>query len=124
MIHCGDNRYDYSAPQRIANIHKNFPKLKIQAAHLGGYQQWDDAVDCLKGLENVAFDFSSSLAFLPPEKAAKIIRTYGVENCFYGSDFPMWTHEEELERTFAMGFTEEELHKLLGQNFKEFYGIV
>ena len=124
MIHCGDNRYDYSAPQRIANIHKNFPKLKIQAAHLGGYQQWDDAVDCLKGLENVAFDFSSSLAFLPPEKAAKIIHTYGVENCFYGSDFPMWTHEEELERTFAMGFTEDELHKLLGQNFKEFYGII
>ncbi len=123
MIHCGDNRYDYSDPKRIANIHRNFPKLKIQAAHLGGYQRWDDAVDYLKGLENVAFDFSSSLAFLTPERAAEIIRTYGVENCFFGSDFPMWSHEDELERTFAMGFKEEELRKLLGQNFKDFYGI-
>lgn len=123
LIHCGDNRYDYSAPKRIAAIHKNFPKLKLLAAHLGGYQQWDEAEKCLKGLDNVRFDFSSSLAFLTPERAAHMIRTYGVENCFFGSDFPMWTHEEELERFFALGFSEDENRKLLAGNFKEFMGL-
>ena len=123
LIHCGDNRYDYSAPERIAAIHKNFPKLKILAAHLGGYQQWDEAVDLLKGLDNVRFDFSSSLAFLAPERAAEVIRIYGVENCFFGSDFPMWCHAEELERFLKLGFTKEENQLMLADNFKEFLGL-
>lgn len=120
LIHCGDNRYDYSAPKRIAAIHKNFPKLKLLAAHLGGYQRWDEAAQCLPGLENVRFDVSSSLAFLSPEKAASMVRTYGVENCFFGSDFPMWSHEEELERFLALGFSEHENQLILADNFRHF----
>lgn len=42
LIHCGDPRYDWSAPSRIRKIAENFPNLKIQAAHLGGYQRWDE----------------------------------------------------------------------------------
>ena len=123
MIHCGDNRYDYSAPQRIANIHKNFPKLKIQAAHLGGYQRWEEAISCLKGLENVWFDISSSLAFISSETAVKMIRSYGIEKCFFGSDFPMWSHEDELERFLALGFSEEENRMILAENFKDFIPV-
>ena len=123
LIHCGDNRYDFSAPNRIANIAKNFPKLKILAAHLGGYQRWDEAEECLKGFENVRFDCSSSLAFLSPERAAHIIRTYGVENCFFGVDFPMWSHDAEFERFLKLGFSEDENRKILSGNFKEFLNI-
>lgn len=123
LIHCGDARYDYSAPHRIKRIHDNFPKLQLLAAHLGGYQQWSEAEGILAGLENVRFDFSSSLAFLSPERAAHIIRKYGIGNCFFGSDFPMWSHEEEFERFLKLGFTEEENRKLLAGNFKEFLGL-
>lgn len=123
LIHCGDNRYDFSAPHRIANIHKNFPKLKILAAHLGGYQRWDDAEKLLVADETLKFDISSSLAFMSPEKAAHIIHTYGSENCFFGSDFPMWSHEEELERFFALGLTEEENRMILSENIKSFLGL-
>ncbi|WP_295076653.1 amidohydrolase family protein [Ruminococcus sp.] len=123
LIHCGDARYDYSAPERIKRIHDNFPKLKILAAHLGGYQQWDAAEKILPGLENVRFDVSSSLAFLTPERAAGIVRKYGIENCFFGSDFPMWSHEDELMRFLKLGFTEEENQMILADNFKEFLEI-
>lgn len=123
LIHCGDNRYDYSAPQRIASIHKNFPKLKIQAAHLGGYQRWEEAEECLSGLENVVFDISSSMAFMPAERAIHMIKKYGVENCFFGSDFPMWSHEEELQRFLDLGFNENENKMILAENFKRFYNI-
>lgn len=119
LIHCGDNRYNYSAPKRVVNIHRDFPKLKIFAAHLGGYQRWDEAAECLTGIgENVKFDISSSLAFLSKEKAVKIIKGYGVENCFFGSDFPMWSHSDELERFLALGFSEEENRLILAENFK------
>ena len=123
LIHCGDNRYDYSAPARIKAIHDNFPSLTIFAAHLGGYQRWDEAAELLKGLSNVYFDVSSSLAFLSPAKAARIVRGYGVENCFFGVDFPMWSHEAELERFFALGLTEKENRAIIAENFKRVTGL-
>ena len=123
LIHCGDNRYDFSDPRRIARIHKDFPKLKLMAAHLGGYQQWDEAIKCLRGDETLKFDVSSSLAFLTPERAAEIIHIYGSENCFFGSDFPMWDHEEELERFLALGLTEEENRMIFSENIKNFLDL-
>ena len=123
LIHCGDARYDYSAPQRIKRINENFPKLQILAAHLGGYQQWDEAEKTLAGLENVRFDVSSSLAFITPERAAALVRKYGIENCFFGSDFPMWSHEDELMRFLKLGFTEKENQMILADNFKAFLGL-
>ncbi len=123
LIHCGDNRYDFSAPQRIANIHRDFPKLKILAAHLGGYQRWDEAEKCLKGDDTLKFDVSSSLAFMSPERAGHIIHTYGAENCFFGSDFPMWSHEDELERFLAIGLTEDENRRILAGNIISYLDI-
>lgn len=101
------------------NVHRDFPKLTIFAAHLGGYERRDEAAEYLAGLDNVKFDTSSSLAFLPPKKAAKMIRDYGVENCFFGSDFPMWNHGDELERFLALGFSEHDNRRILADNFKE-----
>lgn len=123
MIHCGDPRYNYSAPERILKIAKNFPKLKIQAAHLGGYQRWSEAKYALSGLDNVYFDVSSSLAFMEPEYAVSMIRKYGAEKCFFGCDFPMWNHTDEFKRFMALGLTDEENKMILSDNFCKFYEI-
>ena len=123
LIHCGDDRYEYSAPQRIANIHRNFPNLKILSAHLGGYQRWDEAEECLAGLENVCFDISSSMAFMPPEHTIHLINTYGAENCLFGSDFPMWSIKKEVDRFLSLGFSKEQNALVLGQNFKRFFEV-
>jgi len=125
LIHCGDNRYEYSAPKKVAAIHRDFPNLIIFAAHLGGYQRWDEASEYLSGLGgNVKFDTSSSLPFLSHEKAVRMIRNYGVENCFFGSDFPMWSHEDELMRFLSLGLSEEENKLILAENFKRFFDFV
>lgn len=121
LIHCGDPRYDHSAPARIRKICENFPKLKLQAAHIGGYCRWDEAQEMLTGFENLRIDICSSLGFMAAEKAAERIRGFGVENSFFGCDFPMWNYVEELERFFALGFTEEENKMILSENFKRFY---
>ncbi len=123
LIHCGDERYEYSHPERIANIAKNFPKLKLIASHLGGYQLWDEAQSCLRGFENVRIDLCSSLAFMSPETALERIRGFGAENCFFGTDFPMWSHDTELERLMALGLSNEELKGILAGNFREFMNI-
>lgn len=123
LIHCGDPRYDWSAPAKIRRICENFPKLKLQAAHMGGYQRWEEAEDMLTGFDNVYIDISSSLAFMSAEKAAERIKKFGIEKSFFGCDFPMWNHKEEFERFISCGFSEEENRLILSENFRNFYKI-
>lgn len=124
LIHCGDSRFEYSAPKKIVNIHRDFPNQKIIAAHLGGYERWDEALEYLVGLgENVKFDTSSSLPFMSKERARKLIDSYGVENCFYGTDFPMWNQAEELERFISLGYSEADNKRIFAENFKEWMNL-
>ena len=123
LIHCGDSRYEYSAPEKVANIHRDFPKLKILAAHLGGYQRWDEALEHIKGLENVRVDTSSSMSFLGTERTREIINKFGIENCVFGVDFPMWCHSDEFEKLLALGFSHEQNQQILSGNLKAFLNM-
>ncbi len=122
LIHMGDPRYDYSRPYRLEKVIKAFPKLRIIAAHLGGYERWEEAIKCLYS-ENVYFDTSSSLDFISPSFAREIIHAYGEDKVFFGTDFPMWDHVSELERFMALGFDETTNKKILSENFLHFFGI-
>ncbi|MFW5780249.1 MAG: amidohydrolase family protein, partial [Bacillota bacterium] len=42
LFHTGDDRFDYSSPERLAKTAKKFPKLKCIAAHFGGYNRWSE----------------------------------------------------------------------------------
>ncbi len=123
LFHTGDNRYDFSSPVRLKNITENFPRQIMFAAHFGGYRRWDDALECLAGLENVYYDTSSSLPFISQEFAKELISAFGTDRLFFGSDFPMWNHTDELERFMNLGLSPEVNRKLLSDNFKQFFNI-
>ena len=118
-MHMGDPHQTYSQPQRLAKVLKEFPKLRVIAAHLGGWERWEEAVANLKADERLRFDTSSCSPFLPKDKMREIIRHYGAENCFFGVDFPMWDHEEELERFFSLSLTDYENRRILSENLIE-----
>jgi len=118
LFHTGDNRYEYSKPMRLANMAKKFPTVKFIGAHFGGYRCWDE-LDCYKGLDNVYFDTSSSLAFIGSERAKELIDELGYEKFFFGDDFPMWNASEELERFYSIKLTEKEREAILSGNVKK-----
>ena len=122
LIHMGDPRYDYSRPKRLENVMKAFPKLEVFAAHLGGYERWDEAITCLFG-KNIHFDTSSSLEFLSPDYARDIIRGFGVDNIFFGTDFPMWDHYGEIQRFMRLSLNDDENKKILGDNFIKYFNL-
>lgn len=122
LIHMGDPRYDYSRPKRLENIMKTFPKLDVFAAHLGGYERWDEAIVCLFG-KNIHFDSSSSLEFMSPEYAKDIIRGFGADKIFFGTDFPMWDHFSEIQRFMKLGLNDDENEKILSGNLKNYFNI-
>ena len=124
LIHMGDARYDYSAPRRLAAVLEQVPDLTVLAAHLGGHQAWDQAVEALQGAgANLYFDECSSLAFLEPEKARDIILRFGTDRVLFGVDFPMWDHAEELERFLALGLDEEANQDVLYNNFARLFRL-
>lgn len=122
LFHTGDNRYDYSAPTRLVRVAREIPELTCIAAHFGGYSRWQDC-DLYKDCPNVWFDTSSSLFTLPAERAMELIEELGEDRFLFGTDFPMWDHEEELERFLRLPLTEAQRVKIFGGNFQRLFGV-
>lgn len=123
LFHTGDRRYAFSHPTQLARIAKEYKRMRFIGAHFGGYSCWSESEQAYKGLDNVFFDTSSSLAFISPEEATRLIHSMGAEKFFFGSDYPMWKPKEEEERLLALGLTEKERVGIFAGNLKEFLHI-
>lgn len=122
LIHMGDQNQDSSSPFRLAHILDRYPNLVVIGAHFGGYQMWDESIKHLLG-RNLYMDTSSSLAFLDTEKATRMIHQHGVNKFLFGTDFPMWSHEAELQRFLALDLTEDEKDAVLFRNAEQLFGL-
>ena len=122
LFHVGDDRYDYSKPERLVRMARRYPELTFIAAHFGGYRCWDDA-PLYAGLPNVYFDTCSSLPFISPERARQIIDMLGAERFFFATDFPMWDAVGEMERFNEIPMTSQEREMILSGNIKRLLGI-
>ncbi len=123
LFHTGDKRYNYSHPAQLKAAAKRFPRQKMIAAHLGGYSEWENAANTLPGTENVWYDESSSLAFITPEKAKEYILACGEDRVFWGTDYPMWSAADELERFNRIDLTDAQREKIFWKNITSFLGI-
>ena len=122
LFHMGDKTRDFSAPRRLRAILERFPNLVVIGAHFGGYNAWEDSKKHLLN-QNIYFDTSSSLFCLSPEEAAQMIRAHGADKMLFGTDYPMWDHEQELARFLALPLTEEERIAILGKNARALLNI-
>jgi predicted TIM-barrel fold metal-dependent hydrolase len=122
LTHTGDNRHFYSYPARIPAIMKDFPKLKMICAHLGGWSQWLEAEQYLKGLD-IWVDTSSSFFALDNDTVVRLINMYGEDRVVFGSDYPMWDPGAELERFYTLPLSDRVKEKILSQNLCDLLGI-
>ncbi len=123
-FHMGDHRadYRYSSPDKLYKIAKAFPNVRFIAAHFGAYRAWQES-DLLAELPNVWFDTSSTLWALPTERAMELIRLFGTDRFFFGTDYPVTTADSELERFFKLPLTHEERKAILWDNAAEFLSL-
>ena len=123
LVHCGDYRYPYSEPEKIAHVLRDFPKLKFVGAHFGGWSVWDQAVAALCDFPNLIVDTSSSFPWLSVSHAMELIRVYGSERVMFGTDYPMWPQEPDLEFFSRLPLAEEEREKIAWKNCAKLYNI-
>ena len=116
LVHTGDYRYDFSNPNRVIPVLEKYPDLTFIGAHFGGWSIWEEATERLSGYKNFLVDCSSSLYAMTPEKARELIFAYGVDRVLFGTDYPLWTPEEEIERFMRIELSDEERQDILYNN--------
>lgn len=123
LMHTGDYRYDFSNPNRVLNILKEFKKLTVIGAHLAGWSVWQEAYEKLSEFPNLYVDCSSCFGFTDKETVFALMKKYGADRILFGTDYPMWAPEKELETFLSLGLTDEEKEKILGFNAKKIFGL-
>lgn len=123
LLHLGDKRYDKSNPNRMKKVLESFPHVRFIGAHFAGWSIWEDATYELKGYDNLVADSSSSLYAISPEKAVELIHAFGAERILFGTDYPLMSPVEEMERFDRLSLTSEEREKILWRNAAEYYKI-
>lgn len=118
LIHMGDAQRDNSLPYRLKRVLETFPDMTVIAAHFGGFMHWDEAEEHLVG-KNVYFDTSSILWKIPAHRLVELIRKHDITKIVFGTDYPMWAHEEELKTFMALPLTDEEKQRILWKNAQE-----
>ena len=122
-MHTGDSRYDNSNPNRLLPILDIYTDLIIIGAHLGGYSLWDEAVKILQQCPNLYVDTSSSLFALDKKTATDYIRMYGTDKVLFGTDYPMWYPDKEIQRFMNLDLTGQERINILAKNAAKLFDI-
>lgn len=101
ILHIGDDRYDFSHPERLLKMAKKYKNTTFIAPHFAGYKHWENA-QIFTEVDNVLFDTCSALPFIDTDEAMRIIELLGEDRFMYGTDYPLWSPEKELERFMAL----------------------
>lgn len=118
-IHIGDNtspEKNPSCPYKLAAILDAFPSLTVIAAHMGGYRMWEHSLKALgvRRRENLWFDTSSVTPFVAPKELRALLDAFPRERLLFGTDWPLYDPEEELERLQRMaGLSDAQLEAVL-----------
>ena len=119
LFHVGDDitpRENPSCPYKLARLMDMFPRMRVIAAHLGGYRMWEHALIALGQHQhkNLWLDTSSVTPFVHAEELRYLLRAFPADRLLFGSDWPLYDPLEELERLRDMaGLSEAELERLL-----------
>ena len=126
LMHTGDYRYDFSNPDRLLPVLRQFPRLRVVGAHFGGWSIWEKAASLLAGIPNLWVDCSSTVPFMKGDdqlaRVEKLIRAYGPERVLFGTDYPMWDPEKELDFFFDLPLSDPERRAILSENARGVYG--
>ena len=122
-VHTGDYRYDYSNPPRVACILHAFPRLKFIGAHFGGWSVWDEAAKLLTDFPNITVDSSSTFYALKPEKVRALIRTWGTERVMFGTDYPLWPQQRDIDYLLKLNLTDDDYRRIFWDNAAALFGM-
>ena len=115
----------YAAPERIMNVVRQFPRLKVIALHLGGFYMLDEAERELIGRENVLIDttWPPSLREVAAETLTAIINKHGSHKVCFGTDFPLASQTDDADYILGLHLSDSDKEGILGENARQLIGL-
>ena len=126
------------SPEKLRSAIRQVGPVKIVAAHMGGWKQWDEALEQLADTD-VFVDTSFSIGIMEPipdsgysseelqlltgEQFAAMVRAYGVHRVLFGTDSPWSGQQESLAWLRTAPLTATERTAILGENAQKLLGI-
>lgn len=100
MFHVGDTLPpddNPSCPRKMAALKMAFPDSTMIAAHMGGYQHWEYALEHLGNLD-ILVDSSSVTSFVDDTLLNRLFNAYGLDRILFGSDYPLFDPQVEIDQ--------------------------
>lgn len=115
----------HATPDRVNRICKVCPDTKFVAAHLGGYNMWEEFSVDLERHDNIWLDCSQTRTAhkVNNDTAKRIIDKMGADKILFGSDAPWEKQSDSIKGLLSLELTEEENQKILSGNAVELLGI-
>nr|WP_321465728.1 amidohydrolase family protein [uncultured Desulfobulbus sp.] len=119
VIHAGYDiaypRIRRADPQRILDICRQFPKLKMIATHLGGWDEWEDVRALLTG-QPIYMEISFALDFLDQIRLRDILLNHPPEYLLFGTDSPWSDQATTLKMLSKLGLPDELFTRIVSDN--------
>lgn len=106
-VHC--------TPKHLSNMAKHFSGAKIIAAHLGGYELWEDSMEYLCG-SDIYIDTSCAFDKLGSQRMSDFIKSYGASKVLFGTDSPWSDQQTEINNIKSLNLSKEDISAILGYN--------
>ena len=112
-----------ATPERLLNVHRQFPDLKMIAAHMGGEDNYEETETYLFGTE-IYLDTSFVLRVMERGILKRFFSRHPVERFLFGTDNPFTDQTTELTYFQDLPFlTQKEKDKILGANAARLFNI-
>lgn len=86
----------HASPAALALVAKQFPRMKMIAAHMGGMAMYPETEEYLAG-KNIYFDTSMSSLLCPSDWFERMINQHSSEHILFGSDCPWSRPTDEFD---------------------------
>lgn len=125
VIHAGYDiafpRIRRADPRRILDVCRHFPKLKLIATHLGGWDEWADVRTLLTG-EPIYMEISFALNFLDQHSIREIVLNHPPGYLLFGTDSPWTDQAATLTRLAQLGLPEALFAQIVRTNARKLLG--
>ena len=112
------------SPESMIKIVKNFPGLRIVAAHLGGLKMAKEVWEVLAGQTDVFLDTAyCSDPWLDSGLFKEIVKKHGADKILFGSDYPWHLPSREISLIRSLDISDEEKDLILGSNAVRLLGL-
>ena len=114
----------HGEPKAFAQIHRDFPKLKMILAHLGGMYRWEQVERYIAGTDGeVYLDVGFVAGEIGGKMLARIIVKHGADRILMASDCPWDSPANEIKMINGLDIPEDDKQKILYKNAAKILGI-